>query len=136
MCAAFQFKIQGFKPGREVVGRSETGIVRHPWAGFARVEILAWWQRKGGQLLDIYADRFAERSDITGQLIWDDVPRDFVIRGLLDHQSGRPLVKIVTRQSTREERVRFQHPRMPVMETPLFGDMPAIDFGQPEDELF
>ena len=136
MCAVFQFKKQVFKPGKEVVAVAETGIVRHAWAGFARAEILDWWQRKGGLLLDIHADRFAERSDKTGKLIWDSVPRDFVIRGLLDHQTGQPLVKIVTRESTREELKRFEHPRMPVLEPALFGEMPALDFGAPEPELF
>jgi hypothetical protein len=48
-----------------------------------------------------------------------------VIRGLLDHQTGQPLIKIVTRESTAEELQRFQHPRMPVLEPPLFGVMPA-----------
>ena len=76
--------------------------------------------RKGGILLDIYADRFAERSDETGKLIWDGVPSGLVIRGLLERQSGQPLVKIVTRKSTAEELQRFQHPRMPVLDAPLF----------------
>ena len=58
-------------------------MARFVWAGFARAEILDWWQRKGGVLLDIHADRFAERSDKSRKLIWDSVPRDFVIRGLM-----------------------------------------------------
>ena len=135
MCATFEFKTQIFKPGKEVVAVAEPGIVRHPWAGFARAEILEWWQRKGGVLLDIYADRFAERSDKTGKLIWDAVPREFLIRGLLDQQTGQPMVKIVTRDSTAEELARFQHPWMPVLEPPLF-QAPDIDFGQQETELF
>ena len=136
MCAVFQFKKKVFKPGTEVVAVAESGIVRHGWAGFARAEILDWWQRKGGVLLDIYADRFAERSDRTGHLIWDSVPRDYVIRGLLDRQTGGPLVKIVTRESSAEELERFQHPRMPVIEAPLFGEMPPIEFDDLEPELF
>ena len=134
MCAVFEFNKQGFKPGKEVIAVAATGIVRHAWAGFARAEILDWWQSKGGVLLDIHADRFAERSDKTGKLIWDSVPRDFVIRGLLDLQTGKPLIKIVTRESSPEELQRFQHPRMPLLETPLFGDMPEPDRG--ERELF
>ena len=86
-------------------------------------------------LLDIYADRFAERSDNTGKLIWDAVPNRFVIRGLLDRQSGEPLIKIVTRASTPEEIQKFQHPRMPVLEAPLF---PRVEMPDTPDapELF
>lgn len=126
MCATFQFKKQVFKPGKNVVAVAESGIVQHVWAGFARAEISDWWQRKGGVLLDIYAERFAERSEETGKLIWDEVPSGLVIRGLLDRQSGEPLIKIVTRASTPEENQKFQHPRMPVLEAPLYpyAEMP------------
>lgn len=134
MCAVFEFKKKGFKPGKEVIAKAESGAIQHVWAGFARAEILDWWQRKGGILLDIHADRFAERSDITGKLIWDAVPRDFVIRGLLDFQTGKPVIKIVTRESSREELQHFEHPRMPLLEFPLFGAMP--DFEDREPELF
>jgi len=135
MCAVFEFKKQIFKPGREIVAVAPSGVVNHVWAGFARAEILDWWQRKGGVLLDIYADRFAERSDKTSRLIWDAVPQPFVIRGLLDLQTGQPLIKIVTRESNPEDLERFQHPRMPLLEPPLYGTV-AIDFGDPEPELF
>ncbi len=77
--------------------------MRHVWAGFARVEILDWWKHKGGILLDIYADRFAERSDQTRKLIWDDVPTGLAIRGLLDREFGELLIKVVTRASTPDE---------------------------------
>ena len=127
MCATFQFKKQVFKPGKNVVAVAASGIERHIWAGFARAEILEWWQRKGGVLLDIYADRFAERSDSTGKLIWDAVPKHFVIRGLLDNQTESPLIKIVTRESTAEEIQKFQHPRMPVLEAPLYPYVEMTD---------
>jgi len=135
MCAVFEFKRKSFKSGREAAAVSPSGVVRHVWAGFARAEILDWWQRKGGVLLDIYADRFAERSDKTGQLVWDSVPNRFVIRGVLDFQTGQPLIKIVTREASREELEKFQHPRMPVLEQPLYA-VASIDFGDPEPELF
>ena len=48
MCAPFQIKKQVMKPGKEITAVAESGIVRHAWAGFARSEILDWWQRKGG----------------------------------------------------------------------------------------
>ena len=136
MCATFQYKKQIFKPGEEVGAVGVSGIVRQPWAGFARVEIINWWQRQGGVLLDIYADRFAERSDKTGQLIWEAVPRDFVIRGLLDGKTGQTCIKIVTRASTEEEFIHFQHPRMPLFDEPLFEPV-EINFPvSPQTELF
>ena len=135
MCATFQFKKQVFKPGKEIVAVSKSGLVQHVWAGFARMELLDWWQRKGGVLLDIYADRFAERSDDTGKLIWDEVPSRFVIRGLLDRQSDEPLIKIVTRASTPEEILKFHHTRMPVMEEALYPRVETPDT-RDETELF
>ena len=64
------------------------------------------------------------------------MPRDFVIRALLDHQTGKPLIKIVTRASSPEELERFQHPRMPLLEFPLFGAMPEMDLHDREPDLF
>ncbi len=128
MCAAFEFQGRGFQPGKIVAGVDEQGIVRHVWAGFARAEILDWWQRKGAVLLDIPANRFAERSEITGKLVWGDVPDGMILRGLLDSQTSKPLIKIVTRASTKQEIEFFHHPRMPLLEKPLFpGHSIAVD---------
>lgn len=124
MCAAFEFKGRTSRPGREVMGAGPNGPLRHVWAGFARHEILSWWQTKGALLIDVPATRFAERSEITGKLIWDDVTPGLVIRGLLDLQARNPLIKVVTRASRPEEFERFQHPRMPVLESPLFAPVP------------
>lgn len=120
MCAAFEFQGRGFQPGKEVSGAGEQGVVRHVWAGFARAEILDWWQRKGALLLDIPATRFAERSEITGKLVWGDVPDGLFLRGLVDSQTSKPLIKIVTRASTKQEIEFFQHSRMPLLEKPVF----------------
>lgn len=130
MCAAFEFQGKGFRPGHEVTGAGTAGIVRHVWAGFARAEILDWWQRKGGVLLDIPASRFSERSEVTGKLIWDDMPEGLVLRGLLDVQTSKPLIKIVTRAATKHEADKFQHPRMPLLEMPLF---PGVAFPVEEE---
>jgi hypothetical protein len=135
MCAAFEFQGRGFQPGKEVSGAGEQGIVRHVWAGFARAEILEWWQRKGALLLDIPANRFAERSEITGKLVWGNVPQGMVIRGLLDLQTSHPLIKIVTRAATKPECDHFQHPRMPLLERPLFPHL-KISLEQEPDLLF
>lgn len=134
MCAAYEYKGVGFRPGREVPAAGEHGICRATWAGFARNEILDWWRRKGGALLDIPATRFAERSDQTGKLIWDDVPEGFVIRGLLDRQTWHPLIKVVTRAATPAEMEKFQHPRMPLLEVPRF---PGIEIpADTQEDLF
>jgi len=125
MCAVFERKGQGFRPGRLVNAAGPEGAVDHVWAGFSRTEILAWWLQKGGVLIDIPADRFAERSSITGKLIWADVPQGMVIRGLLDSQGKAPLIKVVTKAASEEEQSRFQHPRMPLLEVPLYRDVPV-----------
>jgi hypothetical protein len=131
MCAAFEFKGRTSKPGREVIGAGANGPLRHVWAGFARHEILSWWERKGALLID------AERSEITGKLIWDDVTPGLVIRGLLDLQTRNPLIKVVTRASSPEELERFQHPRMPVLESPLFAPVPeSLLTAADESDLF
>src|SRR5262245_18286450 len=121
MPAAFELNGRTIRPGRLVGVRREGGEVYQLWAGFARRDILAWWMRKGGELVDIPADRFAERSDLDRQIRWEEIPQGFVLRGLIDPNEGKPLLKILTRAATQEEQVRYQHPRMPVVELPLFS---------------
>jgi len=121
MCATFEFRGRIFKPGREVIARSREGVVRPVWAGFARHEILDWWERKGGVLLDLPAARFAERSDESRKLVWDDVPAGLVLRGVMERRESTPIVRIVTRAATPPEALRFGHHRMPLLEDPLYG---------------
>ena len=102
MCASFQRKGKAFRPGRPVDGIGPKGVVRHGWAGFSRAEILSWWQQKGGLLIDLPAERLAELSDVTGKLVWADMPECLVIRGLVDTQTTDPLIKVVTRATTYE----------------------------------
>lgn len=136
MCAIYEFKGRASKPGQEITARDESGLIQKVWAGFARNEILEWWRRKGGVELDIFASRFAERSDLNRKLIWDDVPEGQVIRGLLVKDGVHPLIKVVTRASTPEEFARFEHPRMPVLEPPLYGAIPADLPASAQAELF
>ena len=78
--------------------------------------------------MDVPAQRFAERSDRDRQLRWDVVPPGLIVRGLVAPNDGKPLLKIVTRASTPEELLRFEHPRMPLLEAPLFSaEIPADD---------
>jgi hypothetical protein len=122
MCAALGTKNRIIRPGRPVrvwrVGRKQGEFV---WAGFARKETIGWWRKKGGEYVDVPAERFAERSDRDRQLRWDDIPPGAVVRGLVDPNDGQPLLKVVTRASTPEELARFEHPRMPLIEAPLFS---------------
>jgi hypothetical protein len=127
MCATFEFRGEIVRPGKKVVARAKEGVVRPVWAGFARNEILGWWERRGGELLDIPAERFAERSDETRKLIWDDVPSGLVIRGVMERRGDNPILRIVTRAATETEVRRFQHPRMPLMEHALFGPIDPTD---------
>ena len=121
MCAALELNQTRIRPGQLVPVWGPRGSMRLVWAGFARSESLAWWKRKGGELVDIPAHRFAERSDRDRQLRWDDLPPGYVIRGLLDPHDGHPLLKVVTRASSPAELARYEHDRMPVLEIPLIS---------------
>lgn len=137
MCAKFKKKGKLFKPGRKVLASGRRGPVKKIWVGFARSEILAWWQGRGGQLLDIPATHFAERSDLTGRLCWGDVPEGWVIRGLLDSRTEEPLIRVVTRAALPDEITLFGHPRMPLLEAPLFRPLPDHLFDEEEEpDLF
>jgi len=138
MCAALGTKIQILRPGKPVrvwrEGRRQGEFV---WAGFARKESIGWWRKKGGELVDVPAKRFAERSDRDRQLRWDAVPTGQVVRALVDPNDGQPLLKVVTRASTPEEMARFEHARMPLLENPLysadlFPEEPPVDAAQGE----
>ncbi len=126
MCARFDLNDRRLAPGRSIgawvgPGRGE----RFVWAGFARRESLGWWTRKGGGLVDIPATRYAERSRVTGELVWADLPEGFVIRGLLDPNDGQPLVKVVTRACDAKDLEFFGHDRICVVEEPRFSDEPV-----------
>lgn len=121
MCAKFTQKKKAYQPGTVISAFSEAGAVHLTWAGFARSEILHWWQNQGAKLIDIPADTFAERSDLDRQLTWQEIPSSLVIRGLIDSRRETPLIKIITRAATCNEFKLFQHPRMPLLLPPLFS---------------
>ena len=133
MCAALELKSRVLRPGKPVPVWSKLGGLQLIWAGFARREMLGWWEKKGGELVDVPADRFAERSNKTRELIWDDIPSGQVVRGLVEKSGPKPLLKIVTRASTGEELARFEHPRMPLIEAPLFSSGPVPVSEPPPD---
>ena len=72
----------------------------------------------GAQLVDIPAARFAVRSAAGRKLTWVEVPLGLVVRALVDSNSGKPLLKVLTRSATAAELKRIGHPRMPVVELP------------------
>jgi len=134
MCAALELNTRVLRPGKWVPVWGKSGSLQLVWAGFARHEILRWWEKKGGELVDVPADRFAERSDRTRELIWDEIPRGQVVRGLIERSGPKPLLKIVTRASTEAELARFEHPRMPLLEPPLFSSQPIpVSDSEPEN---
>ncbi len=124
MCAAYELNSRMIRPGKWAAFWRKIGSDQLIWAGFARAEILQWWLHKGGELVDVPAHRFAERSDRSGQLGWDSVPTGKVLRGMIDPNDGKPLLKIVTRPSSQDEMLRFEHSRMPLIEDPLFSSQP------------
>jgi hypothetical protein len=125
MCAALGVKNAVIRPGRPVrAWRRKGEHGSFVWAGFARHEIGDWWKSKGWEPVDVPAEKFAERSDRTRQLAWDEVPAGMVVRGVVDANAEKPLLKIVTRASSAEELARFEHPRMPLIEPPLFSAEP------------
>lgn len=122
MCASLEQDGKIKRPRGSVAVTGPNGKQELVWAGFARSEILSWWQRKkGATLLDIDATRFAERADDTRELIWDEMPPDSVIRGLCDQSGKTPVLKIVTRPADAEELAQFRHPRMPLLEKRIYS---------------
>ena len=120
MCATFKNGDRLFKPRSIVPARGAKGGVNAIWAGFAHSEILGWWKRQGAEELDIEATVFAERSDVSGELVWGTVPEGLVLRAVLDARGNTPLLKVVTRAASEEELAVYGHPRMPVLECPLY----------------
>lgn len=124
MCAALELNSRMLRPGKRAGAWRAGEAGQFVWAGFARSETLGWWKRQGAELVDVPAHRFAERSQRDHQLRWDDVPQGLVVRGIVVVETTTPLLKIVTRASTAEELQRFEHPRMPLIEEPLFSAAP------------
>jgi hypothetical protein len=66
-------------------------------------------------------------------LTWDDVPAGQVVRGVIDPNEGKPLLKVVTRASTPEELAKYEHDRMPLIEPPLYSaEYTGVPFEQPK----
>ena len=131
MCAALELNKTLLRPGGWVCVWAQLTGLRLVWAGFARRETLGWWKKKGGELVDVPAERFAERSSLSGELKWDDVPRGQVVRGIIDRSGKTPLLKVVTRASDSQELARFEHPRMPLIDAPLFSADPIVEENLP-----
>jgi hypothetical protein len=133
MCSVFKNKTLVLKPGRVVSGSSQRGQVAAVWAGFARSEILDWWHRQGAEEVELTATSFAERSDRTGQLVWEDIPDGHIISAILDHRQNPALLKVVTRAANPDEISKFEHPRLPLVQKRKFAAIPP---GEEEPDLF
>jgi hypothetical protein len=133
MCSVFKNKNLVLKPGRALKGANIHGEVSGIWAGFARSEILHWWRRQGAEEVELTATSFAERSGVTGQLVWEDVPEGHVISAILDHRENPALLKVVTRPANAQELSKFEHPRMPLLRMRKFATVPP---GKEEPDLF
>jgi hypothetical protein len=133
MCSVFKNKNLVLKPGRLLKGATQRGPVSAVWAGFARSEILDWWKKQGAEEVELTATSFAERSEKTRQLIWDDVPEGQVICALLDHRENPTLLKVVTRPANENELDRFEHPRLPLLQKRKFAPVPPAE---DEPDLF
>jgi hypothetical protein len=122
MCIAFQFKGKTYRPARPIRVVAGDGATDKVWAGCAREEILEWWKKRGAQMADLHAEKFAERSDRDGKWIWGDVPNGMVIRALIDPSKGpdHALIKVVTRAASPEETAHFEHDRLPLLAPPLY----------------
>ncbi len=119
MCARLELNDTCYQSGQSVAVWLEEGHAAWlTWAGSVRRESLDRWLAMGAQLVDIPAQKFAERSNRTHGLLWESIPLGMVVRGIVDSMSGKPILKVVTRAATPEEAARFQHPRMPVIEPP------------------
>ena len=133
MCSVFKNKNLVLKPGRLLKGATQRGPVSAVWAGFARSEILDWWKHQGAEEVELTATSFAERSEITRQLVWDDVPEGQVISALLDHRENPALLKVVTRPANEDELATFDHPRLPLLQKRKFEPVPPAE---EEPDLF
>lgn len=134
MCATFETSGVRRKPGSVVTAwRAEARTITLPWAGFARQEILEWWLRRGYELVDVPADRFAVRSDVSEELVWSEVPAGCVLRAIVDRESGE--LRLVTRAAKPEELLHFQHERMPTVERALFSSERPPAVGLPLFEV-
>lgn len=133
MCSVFKNRNLVLKPGRLLKASSERGPVSAVWGGFARSEILDWWKQQGAEEVELTATSFAERSEKTNQLVWDDVPGGQIISALLDHRQNPALLKVVTRPATETELARFQHPRLPLLQKRKFPPVPPAE---EEPDLF
>jgi hypothetical protein len=119
MCASLELNDSQVLPGKAVAVWLEEGHSAWlAWVGFSRAENLARWLGMGAQLVDLPATRFAIRSPECRTIAWEEVPLGMVVRGLVDSNSGKPLLKVVTRPSTAAEMKRLGHARMPVIELP------------------
>lgn len=93
------------------------------FGGPARKESRAYWKGKMGAVDVIVpnVERFGEKSKITGEQRWEDVPEGTALQGLLlpmeiAKKTGKPyrLLKVLTQQASPDQEARLGNDRAPV----------------------
>ncbi|MCX7712106.1 MAG: hypothetical protein N2035_00340 [Chthoniobacterales bacterium] len=115
MCAVLRWQGRVSRPGKRVLALSKDGMIEGWWIGFAREEKLEWWLSKGFEPVDVLVDEFAERSRLSGNLVWDSVFDGEVIYGLLQKLNQQRFLRILTRGCSKEEAEEFGHNRLPLI---------------------
>ncbi len=105
------------------------------WTGFARAERLEWWKRQGAKLVDIPAERFAECSCVSEELVWADLQPGEALLGIVVERGESKSLRVVTRDPTAEEMLHFQAFRVPVIVREE-NEPPAIEAPDVQPELF
>jgi hypothetical protein len=114
MCARVEVNHAQMSRGMSVPiirGRKSESV---KWTGFARAERLDWWKRKGAKTVDIPAERFAECSCVSEDLVWEDLEPGKMILGIVIESGTSKVLRVVTREPTAGEILHFQAFRMPV----------------------
>jgi hypothetical protein len=89
--------------------------------------------KQGAEEVELTATSFAERSEKTRQLVWDNVPEGQVICALLDNRENPAQLKVVTRPANEAELIHFEHPRLPLLQKRRFEPVPPAE---EEPDLF
>ena len=133
MCARFEINHTAVRRGMRVPVLRGRGAETVRWTGFARAERLDWWKRRGATLVEIPAERFAECSIVSEDLVWQDLQPDEAILGIIVEVGGNRTLRVVTRSATAEELLHFQSFRMPVVRHEEYTDVPLPEMMvQPE----
>ena len=124
MCSRLQYKESTFKPGDRISVNSALKLNGSgKWTGFVRSDAeektKRFWVNQGFKSkLDVPATRFAERSRKAGEDVFDDVGEGKVVYAVGNRKTQE--VRILTRAATAEEKGKYGHERVPVIDKKRF----------------